>query len=108
MKHVIQITQQFTRNGDITEAFDEFLDRVLDDFYDRGVDADYLATVSKQEVIWTVTVDADDRLSALIDASSSLRTALHAAGASTNGWATLDDLRKAVEVRDADEDLASA
>lgn len=74
------------------EPFDVFLDRVLDEFYEIGVEADYLADMETLRVEWTITVESEG-LDALIEASSALRTALHAADCATKDWVTLNELK---------------
>lgn len=86
MTHTILITQSFARGGSNTEPFDEFLDRVLDEFYQIGVEADYLANLEELTAEWTITIQSADELESMSSALTALRTALHAAGCYTPDW----------------------
>lgn len=98
MNHVIHIEQHLAEDGHAAGSVDQFLDRVLDELYDQGVEADYQATVSALEVVWTLNVNAGDRLDALIDACTFLRVALNAVGRS-GGWMVRDGGDGIVEVK---------
>jgi hypothetical protein len=59
--------------------FEAFLDSVMDQLADLGVDADYAATAADLAVSWTITVpDASEE--SLIGALSALRQALASVG----------------------------
>ncbi|AHW62548.1 Hypothetical protein CGLY_00500 [Corynebacterium glyciniphilum AJ 3170] len=98
MNHVIHIEQHLAEDGHAAGSVDQFLDRVLDELYDQGVEADYQATVSALEVVWTLNVNAGDRLDALIDACTFLRAALNAVGRS-GGWMVREGGDGIVEVK---------
>lgn len=86
MSYTIEIIQRFRKSPKQTESFDELLDRVLDEFYALGIEADYLANLRTLEAEWTITVDAKNESDAKQKALSDLRTALSAAGCATPNW----------------------
>ncbi|MDO4762239.1 MAG: hypothetical protein Q4A31_10000 [Corynebacterium sp.] len=108
MIHTYEIEQRFTKSNGTDERFDDFLDRVLDEFELIGVEADYLANLKTNTANWTITVEAENKMEALINALSALRTALHAASCNTIEWLTLDELQKVVNLDNGSRDLASA
>ncbi|MGO1866555.1 MAG: hypothetical protein ACTH1D_01790 [Mycobacteriaceae bacterium] len=103
MIRTYDIDQRFARNNSSTEAFDDFLDRVLDEFDALDVEADYLADLSTLSATWTVSVPAADNMVGMVSALTALRTALHAAQCATADWTTLDDIRAEAE-RPSDAD----
>ena len=94
MIHTIEIEQRFHRGGN-NQSFEDFLDCVMDEFDAIGVEADYLATFNTLAAIWTISVDAESQLDALVEASTALRSALHAAQCNTPNWHSYADLQKA-------------
>ncbi|WPF66328.1 MULTISPECIES: hypothetical protein [unclassified Corynebacterium] len=42
------------------EELENYLDRVMDEFYKVGVEADYLFVGATSQVSWTITVEAMD------------------------------------------------
>lgn len=59
MTSIISIEQRCQRPKCSNESFDDFLDRVLDEFYEIGVEADYLADLDTLRVGWMITVDEE-------------------------------------------------
>lgn len=81
-----EIQQRFERPTSSAETFDEFLDRVLDEFEKIDVMADYLANLEDISAAWTISVEAEDNLQGMKMAADALRTALHAAKCNTPDW----------------------
>lgn len=92
MIYSFEISQTFVRPLKGNEPFDEFLDRVMDEADEIGLELDYGADLEALRATWHITVDADSRLDALIEATSGLRTALHAAHCATPDWVTREEL----------------
>ncbi|MCQ4618354.1 hypothetical protein KBX10_04610 [Corynebacterium sp. CCUG 59401] len=101
----VLIEGAYERPKGSTEEFDVFLDRVLDEFYEIGVEADYLADMETLRAEWTITVGSKG-LDALIEASTALRTALHASKCSTHDWVSRDEL-KAIAANESELSVAS-
>jgi hypothetical protein len=82
MPGTIEIEMRFEAEGDDPTRFEQFLDDVVDEFAKLGVDVDYTAVVSELKATWSIDVpDASE--SSLIDALTTLRTALAAVGVET-------------------------
>lgn len=75
----------FTAQDSTPEAFDAFLDRVLDELAKIGVEADVTASLAKYEASFEMAVSSAD-LDQFSAAVASLRAALHAADCATAGW----------------------
>lgn len=75
-----------------TEALEEHFDRVLEELTKLGFDADITATLSRGLVDFDFEIEADLILDAMAQGLTALRTALHAAGASTPNWPSVDDV----------------
>ena len=85
------------------DTFEAFLDVVMDELHKIGRDDfDYSATLAKFTATFTV-YDLDDEAPDMNRFWSDLRTALHAAGAATPGWAPHEP-----QWRVRDKHLASA
>jgi hypothetical protein len=67
------------------EAFDAFLDRVMDELSNIGVESDVTASLSRYEASFSIPA-ADLSADSLIASVAALRTALHAAECGTPGW----------------------
>jgi hypothetical protein len=81
--------------NDLHSQFEALLDTVADELAKLGVDPDYTASVADLTAIWTIDVpDASEQ--SLIDALTSLKTALHAAGCATS---TLSPTHEVVSTR---------
>jgi hypothetical protein len=81
MPGTIEIEMRFVSDDTDATHFENFLDAVVDAFAALGVDVDYAAVVSEQKATWSIDVpDASE--SSLIDALTTLRTALAAVGLS--------------------------
>lgn len=97
-----EIQQRFESPTSSDESFDEFLDRVLDEFEKIGIVADYLANLKTTSAAWTISVEAEDNLQGITNATTALRTALHAANCNTPDWFGNGEVESLVE------DLATA
>ena len=79
MPGTIEINMRFGPEGVDASEFEQFLDAVVDQFAELGLDVDYTAVASELKTTWSIEVP-DSSESALIDALTSLRTALAAVG----------------------------
>lgn len=87
MSGFYEIEMQFTpiaSDPDDHARFEAFLDSIVDELAKLGLDVDYTASAADLTASWTIEVpDASE--DSLIDALSSLRAALRAAGCDDSG-----------------------
>jgi hypothetical protein len=76
-------------SDDLGEAIDNVTDQLalIDEHTPELLDYAVSSDATDNAVIFEVTVEADDDLQALTAALSWVRTAIHAAGGNTPGWA---------------------
>ena len=89
-----------------SQAFDAFLDQVMDELEKIHVESDFTASLAKFEASFMI-VAADESFDALVDVMNNLRAALHAAKCGTPGWPTADQIRF-VATRVSNSDLVDA
>ncbi len=75
----------------VDEVITERLDQVMDELMTLQADAGIDLELSSREVTFDVLVSAANPLSAVAQASSLLRTAVHAAGGGTPDWPGPDE-----------------
>lgn len=91
MTYTFEIEQRFLANPPQRESLDEFLDRVIEHIdQHRLAEADYLVDLSTNTATWTMTVEAEDKYTALTQALGVLRNALRS---TEGGWLLDDELR---------------
>lgn len=77
------------------DAIERHFDLVLDELEKLGVEADITASLASGRVDFDVEIDTPLIQDALAEGLTALRTALHAAGASTPNWPNVDDVEPA-------------
>lgn len=84
-------------SGETDSDLDALTDRVMDALLDAGVvDPTLSGSFATGEMSITVSVDADDPMTALSRAESAVRSALASAGAEVHDWDHIDVDRVAV------------
>lgn len=98
MIQTFEIEQTFVPGPAIQESLDDFLDRVQNelDVTGGGVEADYLANLRTSGVVWTVSLEADDKLEGLNAVISALRAAIQRAQRVAHSWRVGDELKTVV------------
>lgn len=77
----------FSSDTATPEAFEAFLERVIDELAQIGIESDVTASLAKYEASFELDVTSAD-FDVINSAMANLRTALHAADCQTAGWPT--------------------
>lgn len=102
--HYVEIEIGFHSVDGSPEAFDDFLDCVLEEFDKIGREVDVTASLARYRARFLSEV-SDEEETGLIEFLGDIRTALHAVACATPGWPT-HEILMAQPVRDR-RDLAS-
>src|SRR5690606_34412330 len=86
--YMIEIQANVTGAAD----FDAHIDAVMEHLLDLGVGDPLISTEMDRQATVTLYLETDDLEEALREGVSAIRSAVHAAGGSTAGWLSTDEV----------------